>query len=62
MVDDPPTEAEEAFQALMRDPRRYSLWARKVRDRWMASPEGRMAVEAMRKSPPKVRTRVEVTE
>lgn len=48
MSDDPLTEAEEQFRALLQDPRRYSLWARKVRDRWLASPEGRRAVEALK--------------
>jgi uncharacterized protein YbdZ (MbtH family) len=48
MPDDPLTEAEERFLALLQDPRRYSLWARKVRQRWEQSPEGQRAVEARR--------------
>lgn len=49
MPDDPLTESEQAFLALLQDPRRYSLWARKVRAEWERTREGRRAVEAVRK-------------
>jgi uncharacterized protein YbdZ (MbtH family) len=51
MPDDPLTEAEIAFCSLLSDPRRYSLWARKVRAEWERTDEGRGAVEARRKGP-----------
>jgi uncharacterized protein YbdZ (MbtH family) len=48
LPDDPLTEKEQEFLALLQDPRRYSLWARKVRSEWEQTPEGRRAVEAVR--------------
>ena len=44
MTDDPLTEAEERFQALLQSPSRYSQWAARVRAEWEKSPEGKAAV------------------
>lgn len=44
-MDDPLTEAEEAFQALLHDPPRYRKWAERTRERWERSPAGKAAVE-----------------
>lgn len=44
MTDDPLTEKEEAFLALLQSPSRYAKWAARVRAEWELSPEGRKAV------------------
>jgi hypothetical protein len=44
MPDDPLTEAEERFQALLQSPSRFSKWAARVRAEWEKSPEGKAAV------------------
>ncbi len=48
MVDDPLTEKEQEFLALLQALRAYSRWAAKVRSEWAKTPEGRRAVEAAR--------------
>lgn len=52
MTDDPLSEAELAFRALLSDRRAYAKWAAQVLKAWRARPDGLLAcrrVEQMRR-------------